>query len=106
MNKKSELIHCLLCRLLAVVEMSPRSKCVYTRHPHLCHATICVLTSQPTKLAKIGMRVKTLSEQRHQKNVRVNTASGANWLHKISGVTKHDLHTCRPTEVHGSLLML
>ena len=82
MNKKSELVHCLRCRLLAVVEMSPRSKCVYTRHPHLCHATICVLTSQPTKLAKIGMRIiiKTLSDRRHKNFVRVNTASGANWL--------------------------
>ena len=80
MNKKSEPIHCLLCRLLAVVELSPRSKCVYTRHPHLCHATICVLTSQPTKLAKIGMRVKTLSDRRHKNILRVNTASGANWF--------------------------
>ena len=65
---------------LAVVELTPRSKCVYTRYPDLCHATSGVLTSQPPEHAKIGMRVKTLSDRRHNKILRVNTASGANWL--------------------------
>ena len=56
---------------LAVVELTPRSKCVYTRHTDLCHATSGVLTSQPPEHTKIGMRVKTLSDQRHKKFVRV-----------------------------------
>ena len=51
-----------------------------SRHPDLCHATIGVLTSQPPEHAKIGMRVETLSDRRHKNNLRVNTASGANWL--------------------------
>ena len=65
---------------LAVVELTPRSKCVYTRHPDLCHATSGVLTSQPPEHAQIGMHVKTLSDRQHKKKLRVNTASGANWL--------------------------
>ena len=51
---------------LALVELTPRSKCVYTRHPDLCHTTSGVLTSQPPEHATIGMRAKT--------------SSGANWL--------------------------
>ena len=92
MNKKSELIHCLLCRLfgnhLPVVELTPRSKCVYTRHPDLCHATSGVLTSQPPEHAKIRMRVKTLSDRRHKQILRVNTASGANWLNDVLAISK------------------
>ena len=65
---------------LPVVELTPRSKRVCTRHPDLCHATSGVLTSQPPEHAKIGMRVKTLSDRRHNKILHVNTASGANWL--------------------------
>ena len=51
-----------------------------TRHPDLCHATSGVLTSQLPEHAKIGMRVKTLSDRRRKKILHVNTASGANWL--------------------------
>ena len=76
---------------LAVVELTPRSKCVYTRHPDLCHATSGMLTSQPPEHAKIGMRVKTLSDRRHNKILRVNTASGANWL--IIDFSFHSLYT-------------
>ena len=65
---------------LAVVELTPRSKCIYTRHPDLCHAMSGVLTSQPPEHAKIGMRVETLSDRRHKTNFRVNMASGTNWL--------------------------
>ena len=50
-----------------MVDMTPRKVGVYTRHPdlHVWHATSGVLTSLPTKRAKIGMRVKTLSDRRH-----------------------------------------
>ena len=43
--------------VIAVVELTPRSKCVYTHHQDLCHATSGVLTSQPPEHANIGMRV-------------------------------------------------
>ena len=49
-----------------VTPWTPRNDCVYTRQPQLWHATSGVLTSLPTKLAKIGMRVKTLSARRHK----------------------------------------
>ena len=39
-----------------------------------------LMTSQPPEHAKIGMCFKTLSDRRHKKSLRVNTASGANWL--------------------------
>ena len=84
-NEQKEWTHSLFAvqivrNHLDVVELTPRSKCVYTRHLDLCHATSGVLTSQPPEHAKIGMRVKTLSDRRHNKILRVNTASGANWL--------------------------
>ena len=45
-----------------MVELTPRSECVYTHHLDLCHATNGVLTSQPPDHAKIGMRVKTAQQ--------------------------------------------
>ena len=87
---------------LAVVELTPRSKCVYTRHPDLCHATSAVLTSQPLEHAKIGMRVKMLSDRRHKKTLRVNTASGANWLKRvwqISDTLKQHYHSIAPWNI-------
>ena len=49
-----------------MVDMTPRKVVMYTRHPDLWHATSSVLTSLPTKLTKIGMSVKTLSDRRHK----------------------------------------
>ena len=72
--------------MVELVELTPRSKCVYTRHPDLCHATSGVLTSQPPEHAKIGMRVKTLSDWRHKRFLLVNTASGTNWLKEVVGI--------------------
>ena len=80
----------------AVVELTPRSKCVYTRHPDLCHATSGVLTSQPPEHAKIGMRVKTLSDRQHKNILHVNTASGANWL-RFESWSGHFTYTCTCT---------
>ena len=56
---------------LPVFALTPRRECVYTRHPQQQRAMRGVLTSHPTKLAKIGMRVKTLSDRRHKKCLRV-----------------------------------
>ena len=66
---------------------TPRNNCVYTRQPQRHRATSGVLTSLPAKLAKIGMRVKTLSDRRHKHFVRVYTASDANWLSRSIRVT-------------------
>ena len=44
---------------------------MYTLQLQRQRATRGVLTSHPAKLAKIGMRIKTLSDRRHNKIVRV-----------------------------------
>ena len=49
-----------------MVDLTPRRECVCTRHPQRQRATRGVLTSHPTKLAKIGMHVKKLSDWRHR----------------------------------------
>ena len=52
MNKTHSLFAVPIVRNhLAVVELTLRSKCVYTRHPDLCHATSGVLTSRPPEHA-------------------------------------------------------
>ena len=43
----------------------------------------------PREHAKIGMRVKTLSDRRHNKFLRVNTASGANTANEPDPLLTH-----------------
>ena len=74
-NKKSELVHCLRCHLFGATPpwstWLREGLACNTRHPDLWHAMSGMLTSLPTKLTKIGMRVKTLSDLRHKLFLRV-----------------------------------
>ena len=81
-----------------VTPWTPRNDGVYTRQPQRQHATSGVFTSLLARHAKIGMRVKTLFDRRHKNNLRVYTASDANWLNKsFSSWPTTIQHMCNAT---------
>ena len=82
---------------LAVVELTPRSKCMYTRHPRF-------MSRHEWRVDKSAARTRKKSEcvlRRSpiggtNKILRVNTASGANWLRKCPVTSAGSDVTLRP----------